>query len=404
MYNYYFSDMDINGDGNIDALSCHKDFNGDGFDEYIESIHDYDFDGYFETHIETHTDPRTWEIDHSEAQTDTNGDGMYDQIVVIEDTNHDGINDTETIGIDSNHSGSIDYVVRFQDTTGDGNHDIITKEFDYNQDGKTDSVTTYRDIDGDGNYDIVTKEYDSTGDGEIDKVDVYIDETGTGQPDIHEVYQIDPDTGELIPSNISTSFLAGTMIDELENFEPNESYPDGISGDPESSMYYWEHQGQTNRCALFSQKFIIEEFTGRSIDIEDFAAIAEQNGWFTEEDGTTALNMNKMLDYYDVENEMTFHNSIEDIEECLNNGGRVVVSIDCEEIWYGKDNNIFSPESCSNHAVEVIGIDRTDPQNPMIILNDSGTLRGCGEMVPLDVFKGAWEDGDCQLIKCYPKQ
>ena len=55
----------------------------------------------------------------------------------------------------------------------------------------------------------------------------------------------------------------------------------------------------------------------------------------------------------------------------------------------------------ADHAVEVIGFDYSDPNNPMVILNDSGTPDGCGELVPLDVFVNAWEAGDCQMIECW---
>ena len=99
---------------------------------------------------------------------------------------------------------------------------------------------------------------------------------------------------------------------------------------------------------------------------------------------------------------MSFHNSIDDIENCLNNGGKVIVSIDANEIWYGHDNNIFSPASSANHAVEVIGVDRSDPEHPMVILNDSGNPNGRGEMIPLDIFEATWGDGDSQMIACYP--
>ena len=62
---------------------------------------------------------------------------------------------------------------------------------------------------------------------------------------------------------------------------------------------------------------------------------------------------------------------------------------------------MFSPLSGANHAVEVIGIDYSDPEHPMVILNDSGPQNGCGEMVPLDQFLDAWQDGDNLMIECY---
>lgn len=350
---------------------------------------DSDGDGYFDSIMELY---------------DTSGDGQYDMMTLSTDTNGDGNFDSYTQAFDSDHNGVVDTFATFQDTTGDGMPDVVQKAHDYNQDGEIDSVTTYIDADSDGQYEKVAKAYDSDHDGVIDKMDIYEDQTGSGQPDSHEVYAYDPSTGSLTPAIASNFDMAGTLYYELDNFEPNEDYPEGISGDPQESMTYWECQGETNRCALYSQKFVIEELSGngQEIDIEEFAQVAKDNGWFTEEEGTSLLNMNHMLDYYGIDNEMTFHNTVDDMEACLNDGGKVIVSIDSNEIWHGHDNNIFVPTNSSNHAVEVIGIDRTDPDNVMVILNDSGTPYGRGELVPLEVFEGAWQDGDCQMIECYP--
>lgn len=359
-------------------------------------MYDYDFfefdsngDGYIDAYVET---------------CDTNADGNYDMITMLADTDGDGYTETYVEAADTNNSGQIDSVVTMQDSNGDGEIDVVKKGYDYNQDGQIDSITTYVDTNNDGQFDNVTKAYDSTGDGEIDKMDVYADLNGTGHADYHEVYNYDPSTNLLVPAMAAGVEISGTMYTELETFQPGEGYPEDISGDPVEAMTYWECQGDTNRCALYSQKFVIEELSPNvgKIDIDEFAYIAKEHGWFTEDGGTTLFNMNNMLDYYGVKNEMVFHQSIGDIEECLNEGGKVIVSLDCHEIWYGEDNNIFAPESSSNHAVEVIGIDRTDPEHPMVILNDSGTPNGRGEMIPLEVFEGAWEDGDCQMIKCYP--
>lgn len=79
-------------------------------------------------------------------------------------------------------------------------------------------------------------------------------------------------------------------------------------------MEEWEFQGDTNRCALYSQKFVIEELTGKDVPIEDIVDIATENGWFSEDSGTASLNMTKVLDAYGIENEMSFHNDIDDIK------------------------------------------------------------------------------------------
>lgn len=387
MYDYDFFEFDPNGDGYPDTFVETFDTSGDGNVDAMIMASDTNGDGYAETYVEMY---------------DTNGDGNFNEMTAIADTNGDGYAETLLNAVDSNNSGEFDAAIAQIDTNGDGEFEVLQKSHDYNQDGQIDSITTYYDSDQDGQFDVVAKTYDSTGDGQMDQMDFFVDENGTGQADFHETYSYDPSTGQLIPAMAAGLEFGGTMYTELENFQPNEDYPEGVSGDPAEAMTHWEFQGDTNRCALYSQMFVIEELTGQDLNMEEFVQIAKDNGWFTEEGGTTYLNTNQMLDYYGVENEMQFHRSIEDIEECLNNDGRVIVSIDADETWYGKDNNIFSPETGANHAVEVIGIDRTDPENPMVVLNDSGTPNGRGEMIPLDVFEGAWGAGDSQMIACYP--
>ncbi|MBQ8015501.1 MAG: hypothetical protein IJ264_04865, partial [Clostridia bacterium] len=65
---------------------------------------------------------------------------------------------------------------------------------------------------------------------------------------------------------------------------------------------------------------------------------------------------------------------------------------------YEENSGLYAPDDGADHAVQVIGIDYSDPDNPMVILNDSGHPDGCGEMVPLDDFVDAWEDSGCQMI------
>lgn len=352
--------------------------------DYVEFEFDSNGDGYPDSYVEAY---------------DTIGDGIYDTMVMYSDANGDGYVDTITTSLDSDNNDQYD---TFQQIliAEDGAVEVIQKAYDYNQDDLIDSTKTYIDSDHNGVFDTLVKEHD-------DKVEVFVDSNESGQADYHEQYAYDPTTGLLVPAMADGIEIGGALYNELPNFEPDDNYPsDTISGDPVASMEHWEYQGDTNRCALYSQKFVIEELSPDidEIDIEEFANIAKEHGWFSEDGGTTLLNMNNMLDYYRINNEMTFNNTIEDIETCLSNGGKVIVSIDSCEIWYDEDDNMFSPDSCSDHAVEVIGIDRSDPEHPMVILNDSGTPYGRGEMIPLEVFEGAWEDGNNQMISCYPNK
>lgn len=242
---------------------------------------------------------------------------------------------------------------------------------------------------------------DTDGNAVPDTYVVQVDPDEDGVFDILDVSAYDPATGGLVSLGaFELEPEAETMrYEELENFDPATADPADVVGDPGASMEHWEYQGSTGRCTLYAQKFVIEELTGQELDIEQLADLAEANGWFTEESGGTTLNMNKVLDYYGVENEVSFNNSIDDIRECLENGGKVIVSVDADEIWFADDDS-FHPRRGHEPRRRGHRHRLQRPDEPMVILNDSGTDNGCGEMVPLDVFVDAWEDGNCHMISC----
>lgn len=190
-----------------------------------------------------------------------------------------------------------------------------------------------------------------------------------------------------------------TTADELENFNPAESNDLFNSGE---AMEYWEFQGDTNRCAQYSQLFVIEEFYDVRIDPDEFCAFSEANGWFSEEGGTSIQDMNKMLDYFGIDNELSDGNTMDDLMDCLENGGRVIVAIDSGEYWCGEDmwEDYFDPYG-ADHAIEVIGY---NPETNCVIVNDSGNHDGCGCEIPLETFADAWADSNNTMIECYPPQ
>ncbi len=360
--------------------------------------------------------------------SDFNHDGNYEQIQYYSGLDFWGNPTNSVVMVDTDNDGNLD--TYFEDISN-GYGDIIAhvEANDYDQDGRYDMIKEFNDSTGNGQFDILTTiHYDNTDSPILETIDVQVDETGnqkvdsnvrievldttnSGNPDTVRITQLDA-TGqeysyemsyqEYIAQNseltidYTTSFLGNTM--EIERFNPELSDPNLVSGNPIEDMKYWEHQGNTNRCAIYSQKFVLEEVLGRELPIEELVSIAEENGWY--DDGTTSLNMYKLLDYYGVESEMSFDNDIQSLEEALQDGKNVIVSVDSGQIWYGNDNNIFSPDTRADHALQVIGIDRTNPECPMAILNDSGTLNGCGELVPLEIFENAWKAGDAQMIIC----
>ena len=51
-----------------------------------------------------------------------------------------------------------------------------------------------------------------------------------------------------------------------------------------------------------------------------------------------------------------------------------------------------------NHVVHVLRIDRSDPNNPMVIMNDSGRTDGDERAIPLKQFMDAWGDSGFYAI------
>ena len=325
---------------------------------------------------------------------DTTGDNQVDTYIQLNDpTGQSGWMQ----GLDTTGNGVIDTYQGEWDLDEDGFAETFFLSNDYDQDGSPDHVKMYTDMNGDGEFDsVVTFHADNTDPNVAYRVEADIDFTGDHTSDYHYETFIPADNEGL---DIDYYGAAIGSADANGCFDPS-TPEEFVSGTPAKDMEVWQCQGNTNRCALFSQLFTIEQLTGQQIDIEEFADKAIENGWFSEEGGTTALNMDKMLTYYHVDHDMVFDSNMEQLESELNNGSKLIVSVDSGQIWYGNDNDIFSPTTRADHALQVIGIDHSDPNNPMVILNDSGSPSGCGEMVPLDVFENAWAAGDHQMIVC----
>lgn len=330
---------------------------------------------------------------------DIDGDGIADKLAV--DFDGDGVIDALTSAEDTNGDGLIDTALAYVDIDKDGEIDTLVVANDYDQDGTPENYRAYGSTRPDGEFNVFVRARDLDEDGRVDDVKMYVDEDGDGRADaeFENVFSAPARSASGLADGFSGA-VNSTYADELNNFEPDNADPDSVYGDPGASMEHWDYQGETNRCALYSQKFVIEEITGREVDIEELADVAKDYGWFSEEGGTPVLNMSKLLDHYGIEHDMSFNNTVDDLRECLADGKRVIVSVDADEIWYAENDLVFSPADGPNHAVQVIGIDESDPDAPMAILNDSGNPNGRGSLVPLDTFQGAWEDGDCQMIAC----
>ena len=387
---------------------------------------------YEETEEDFDFDEETDEIDNPIDliySDDLNDDGQADVMVSEIDVDGDGVSDGLVYAEDLDFDGKADVLYAQLDTDGDGDVDTEAISFiSYNEDGTAEEYfAVAQDLDDDGvmedvqfgSNEITAEEaegidifgllsgdaqYETDDTVDFDDVDVETEPEESIPEDLYEESDYEyVDDGDIVLPTIPYDDTDdnGTFAEELDNFDPADADQDGVMGDPEEALDFWEFQGNTYRCAVYSQKFVIEEYLDREVSIEELVEVATENEWFDENYGTPIAYMDKLLDYYGVPNEVSYDNTIEDLADSLNDGHRVIVSVDADEYWFGEnDDDMYVPGDGVNHAIEVIGIDASDPDNVVVIVNDSGTPNGQGLEIPVETFMDAWEDGNCHMVEC----
>jgi hypothetical protein len=371
-----FFAADINGDGVADSWDMDGDGTMDAWDSNRDGIAD------------------NW---------DTDGDGYID----LMDLDSDGIADVEFFDTDGDGFSDSYARIDFVDTDGDGFEDTITNNYDLGTDGQVDGVTYMTDTDHDGigdTYGEITG-YDTDGDGLIDTFTVAEDFNLDHVFDVEAVvdqsgYVTDSDWMDHM--DLDNTFDEGELfynISQAEHFNPSQYDADDIIGDPAEAMTVYHTQETDTSCAVASQEFVLDQLTGRDYTEAQLRDLAEDNGWYTLDEGTPMYDVGELLRSQGLDVESDYGNSLSDIENCLENGGAVIVGVDAYEV-YGVGND-FGPGMDANHALQVIGIDQSDPGNPMMILNDPGTENGAGVMVPMNHFMDAWADSDNFMVEAY---
>jgi predicted double-glycine peptidase len=173
------------------------------------------------------------------------------------------------------------------------------------------------------------------------------------------------------------------------------SLDDGpVVGSPEEDSEEWVHQTTDYTCAVVSQEMILHEY-GIEVSEEELMDVATEHGWLSP-GGTSLEDMAQLLEYYGVESHMEESGDFEDLMRELAQGHKVIVAVDSGEIWGGdaSDGDVDG----ADHAVVVTGIDMSDPDNPMVIVNDPGDPSGAGKAYPLEEFLDAWRDSDCRYV------
>ena len=366
--------LDTDDDGSLDMFMQQADTDGDGIEDtaflYIDSDGDKQIDQLVVQHTEVLDTDNDGNADMLVMQTYTDSDlnGVWDsvQTEAASDSDGNGIFDTfyTQTAVDSDQDGQLD---RFFTQT----------DVDFNEDGIMDvsQMEISEDTDGDGTEDYIFTGTDYTGDGVFD-----------------EVFEV----------GAPSTFMVELMTAEApsyDTFDPDAANMDMVIGDPAEASEHWHIQQTSSTCAVASQEFVLEELTGKEFSEKELTAIAETNGWY--DDGTPFECVGNLIEYMGHHTERSTGNNIHDIEKCLANGGQVIVGVDSDELWNGESNDFFGPGMDANHAIQVTGVNYTDPHHPTVIINDSGVKNGCAAEIPLNDFMEAWEDSGYYMVEAY---
>ena len=164
---------------------------------------------------------------------------------------------------------------------------------------------------------------------------------------------------------------------------------DSIFGNPEADIKNWHPQLEMNSCAVACQEYIAEQLLDSDFSEEKMIDFAERRGWYRPETGTTIGDIGKLLESMGLDVERGMQYSVSDLAEELETDGKVIVGVN-NMILENPEYADF-PGITANHAVQLIGIDASDPENIRVILNDPGVEDGRGKTVPMETFQKAWE-------------
>lgn len=159
-------------------------------------------------------------------------------------------------------------------------------------------------------------------------------------------------------------------------------------------------QQYPDSCAIKSQQIILNEF-GIDVTEDQLVQFSYEQGWYhADGTGTAAEDVGNLLETANIPVTRQDDANVFNLVSELSQGHKVIVGVDSEELWGNKFmawmKDFFMGDT-PDHALVVAGIDTSDPNNVMVIVDDPGS----GEYhkaYPLDQFMDAWSDAQCYMV------
>lgn len=159
-------------------------------------------------------------------------------------------------------------------------------------------------------------------------------------------------------------------------------------------------QQYPDTCAIKSQQLILNEY-GIDVNEDQLVQFSYDHGWYNGDgSGTSPEDVGNLLESANIPVTRQADANVFNLVSELSQGHKVIVGVDSGELWDNKFAgwlNDFFNGNTPDHALVVAGIDTSDPDNVMVIVDDPGT----GEYhkaYPLDQFMDAWSDSECYMV------
>lgn len=166
-----------------------------------------------------------------------------------------------------------------------------------------------------------------------------------------------------------------------------------VAGDWAGDASTWHLQEDLNSCAIACQTDVLHSF-GIEVEESQIAGLAQERGWYDPRVGTDPGALGEVLEEFGIPVTKSYDTSLVDIKDALDEGRKVLVGLDANEIWYPQRDELGNPLELPDggHAVWVTGIAENPSGDLEVILNDTGHEAGRGSRVAIDDFLNAWND------------
>lgn len=160
-----------------------------------------------------------------------------------------------------------------------------------------------------------------------------------------------------------------------------------------------ETQNSAKTCAIKAQQIILEDY-GIKVSTEELIKIAQENGWFLEEQGTPLDFVGELLNYYKVNSVQMRNANIYNLMHELSLGHKIIIGVNSNDLaqtssWRNYDEIMIGKEA--NHVLVVAGIDTSNPNDLQVVLTDPTNSEN-QKKYPAKQFLEAWEDSGYFMV------